>query len=139
MFPGFHSKPLLALLVVVVSNGCLFAGKEFLAGPHDQVASDQLLVGLRFGADINQVLGAVAPQAAASRIGAQNNVFLLKLPPGVQAAVSKRLAAHPSVNYVEPNRIRPITVLPPNDTWFNQQWNLIEINALQAWSYFPDS
>lgn len=135
---GRHSKPLLALFVLA-SGPCLFAGKEFLAGPREQVVPGQLLVGLQPGADINQIVRTLAPQAAVRLLGSRLNAYLLTLPPGIQAAVSKRLAAHPLVNYVEPNRIRRITVLPPNDPGLTAQWNLTTVQAVQAWSYFPDA
>src|ERR1700722_12048903 len=138
MLLGFRSKSLVALLFFLGFGCPLFGGKEFLAAPRDQVAPNQLWVGLKLGADINQILSALAPQAAASIVNATQNTYLLNLPPGIQAAVSKLLAAHPLVNYVEPNRIRSINVLPPNDPQLNNQWNLTNINALQAWSYFPD-
>jgi uncharacterized repeat protein (TIGR01451 family) len=102
------------------------------------VVPDQLLVGLQLGADIQQILNAILPQAAASAIGKKQNTYLITLPPGLQALASKALAAHPLVNYVEPNRIRNTTVLPPNDTYINQQWALTTIQATAAWSYFPD-
>jgi uncharacterized repeat protein (TIGR01451 family) len=135
---GRHSKPLLALLFVLATGRCLFAGKEFLPGPQDQVVSGQLLVGLQLGADINQILAAVAPQASATLISHQRNAYLLNLPPGLQAIASQLLAAHPLVNYVEPNHIRSSTVAPPNDPYLTTQWALTNIQAAQAWSYFPD-
>jgi uncharacterized repeat protein (TIGR01451 family) len=138
-FSARRSNGLLAWLLVLAA-GCpsAFAGKEFLAGPHDQVQPDQLLVGLKPGADISQVLSAIVPQAVASALGHNRNVYLLNLPPGIQAAVSKLLAAHPLVAYVEPNHIRNVTVRPPNDTYLTEQWNLTTVHAQQAWNYLPD-
>ena len=129
---------MIALFFVLATGRCLFAGKEFLVGPRDQVVSGQLLVGLQLGADIDQILTAVAPQAAATLISRERNTYLLNLPPGLQAIASQLLAAHPLVNYVEPNHIRNSTVLPPNDTYLPLQWALTNIQAAQAWSYFPD-
>ncbi len=138
MLSGFRSKSLIPLLLVLASGCPLFGGKEFLAGPRDRVAADQLLVRLRRGADIGQILSALAPRAGARLIGTEQNTYLLNLPPGSQAAVSKLLAAQALVDYVEPNHIRTISVTPPNDSMYPNQWNLTNINAVQAWSYFPD-
>ena len=117
-----YRKPRIALVLLLAAGQCAFAGKEFLAGAHEQVVPNQLLVGLQLGADIQQILNAVVPQAAASVISNKQNTYLITLPPGLQALASKALAAHPLVKYVEPNRIRNTTVLPPNDTYVNQQW-----------------
>ena len=135
---GRYRNPRIALLLLLAAAQGAFAGKEFLAGAHEQVVPDQLLVGLQLGADIQQILNALVPQATASVIGKKQNTYLITLPPGMQALVSKALAAHPLVNYVEPNRIRNTTVLPPNDTYIDQQWALTAIQATAAWSYFPD-
>ncbi|HEX3745446.1 MAG TPA: S8 family serine peptidase, partial [Bryobacteraceae bacterium] len=96
------------------------------------------MVGLELGGDISQILNALVPQAAATLINRQNNTYLLNLPPGIQSIASKLLAAHPMVNYVEPNHVRNSSVLPPNDPYLVQQWALTTLQAAQAWSYFPD-
>jgi uncharacterized repeat protein (TIGR01451 family) len=136
--PGRHRGVPLALLIGLAMSPCLFAGKEFLAGPGEQVAPNQLVVGLRAGADINQIVAALVPQALASPAGSHLNTYLLQLPPGIQAAASKLLAAHPLVNFVEPNHILHTTVLPPNDSLLTSQWDLTTVQAVQAWSYLPD-
>ena len=47
------------------------------------------------------------------------------VPEDVAASVAARLAADPSVEYAEPDRLRrPLFV--PNDTFYDQQWNLFE-------------
>jgi thermitase len=133
-----HTRALIGLLIALSSCSCLFAGKEFLAGPGERVVPDQLLIGLQPGADIQAILAALAPRALVSLVSRERNTYLLRLPPGVQASTSKLLAAHPSVNYVEPNRIRHIAVVPPNDSLMPQQWGLTAIFAQQAWDYFPN-
>jgi thermitase len=135
---GRRPIPLTGLLIGLVICHCLFAGKEYLAGPGEKTAPDQLLVGLQPGADINRVLGSIAPRALARTISRERNTYLLRLPPGIQASASKLLAAHPLVNYVEPNRIRHIAVVTPNDPYLSQQWALTAIQGVLAWSYFPD-
>ena len=142
-YSGFGSAArsrglLVALLVVLSAGQCLFAGKEFLAGPGEQVVPNQLIVGLKLGADINQIIASLVPQAAASLVSSHWNTHLLNLPPGIQTSVSRLLAASPLVQYVEPNRIRHTTVIPPNDPMITQQWDLTTLRAVQAWSYLPD-
>jgi len=132
------SKSLVPAALLLAFGHTLFAGKEFLPGPHDQVVAGQLLIGLLPGADINQILGVAAPQAAATRVGRLGNTYLLRLPEGIQAMASKALAAHPLVRYVEPNHVRTTAVTPPNDPYMVQQWALTTLQAAQAWSYFPD-
>ena len=133
-----HRRLPIILLIGLTASRCLFAGKEFLASPREEVVADQLVVGLQFGADINQILAALVPQALASLVSRERNTYLLQLPPGIQAVASKLLAVHPLVQYVEPNRIRHTMVLPPNDSMLTQQWALTTIQAVEAWSYFPD-
>src|SRR5579884_1647420 len=99
---GRYSRSICTILAFLAAAPTAFAGKEFSPGPHDQVAPDQLLVGLQLGADINQILRLLAPQVAATALAGSRNVYLLKLPPGIQAFLSSALAAHPLVNYVEP-------------------------------------
>jgi thermitase len=133
-----HTRALIGLLIALASCSCLFAGKEFLAGPGEKVAPDQLLIGLQPGADIQAIQASLAPRALVSLVSRARNTYLLHLPPGEQASTSKLLAAHPLVNYVEPNRIRHIAVVPPNDSLVPQQWALTAIFAQEAWSYFPN-
>ena len=137
-FLGRHSRLFLGLSFVLATCQPATAGKEYLPGPKDHIAAGQLLVNVRPGADIRQVLNGIAPQAAATRLTRLPNTYLINFPAGNQAAISRFLAAHPEVNYVEPNRIRSINVGQPNDPQIVQQWALTNIHASQAWSYFPD-
>jgi thermitase len=133
-----HNRALIGLAIALTSCSGLFAGKEFLAGPGEIVAADQLLIGLQPGADIQAILASLAPRALVSLVSRERNTYLLRLPPGEQASTSKLLAAHSLVNYVEPNRIRHIAVVPPNDSLMPQQWGLTVVFAQQAWDYFPN-
>src|ERR1035438_10420449 len=101
-----HGRLLIVLLIGMTASQSLFAGKEFLAGPGEDVVADQLVVRLQLGADINRILASLVPQAVARLVSLERNTYLLRLPPGIQAAASKLLASHPLVQYVEPNRIR---------------------------------
>ena len=48
--------------------------------------------------------------------------------------LQRRYAKHATVEAVEMNRLnRPCAVIPPNDPNYNEQWNLLLINAPEAW------
>ena len=47
------------------------------------------------------------------------------------------IAADPAVEYVEPDRIRHITIDAPNDSRYGDLWHLVRIRAQQAWQYLP--
>ncbi|HEX3747487.1 MAG TPA: S8 family serine peptidase, partial [Bryobacteraceae bacterium] len=130
---------LTACFLVLTAGPCAFAGKEYRAGPHEQVVPGQLLVGVQLGADIGQILSAIAPQASATSLVRGQGIYLLNVPAGIQAAVSQLLAAHPLVNFVEPNRIRNVLVNPPNDPSLTTQWSLTAVHAPQAWGDLPDT
>src|ERR1017187_9538893 len=142
-YSGFGSAArsrglLVALLVVLSAGQCLFAGKEFLAGPGEQVVPNQLIVGLQLGADINQIIASLVPQAAASLVSSHWNTHLLNLPPGIQTSVSRPRAPPALGQYVEPTRIHHTGVVPPKAPMITQEWNLTSLRAVQAWSYLPD-
>src|SRR4051812_7510603 len=94
----------LAVIALVALVPRLYAGKEFTAGPGETPVADRLLVRLRPGADINRVLAALAPQAVARFLTMHGNHYALTLPPGLQKQLSQALAAHPDVDFVEPDR-----------------------------------
>jgi thermitase len=130
-------------VVVLLSIGLLAvpglrAGKEFTASVAEPTVSNELIVRLKPGANIAAVIAAAAPQALARLIDAKDNVHVLQVPPGIRDLISKALAAHGLVDYVEPNRIRKINVTSPNDASYSSQWALTTIKALKAWSYVPN-
>src|ERR1035441_7689623 len=129
---GSRRRFLVAMLVLLAAGKCLFAGQEFLAGPGEQTVADQLIVRLQLGADINQIVASLLPQAVASLVSSHGNTSLRRRPRGTQAPASKLLAAHPLVQYVEPTRIRHTTVVPPNDPKITQQWALTTLRAVRS-------
>ena len=133
-----HTRALIGFLMALTSCPCVFAGKEFLAGRGEKIVPDQLLIALQPGADIDAILGSLAPRAIVSLVSRERNTYLVHFPPGLQASASKLLAAYPGVTYVEPNRVRHIAVVPPNDSLMPQEWALTAIMAQQAWDYFPN-
>lgn len=121
-------------LAVVICAGALQAQVQFPAGKGEETVPGQLLVRLKSGASISNVLAAAAPAAKANAINATANLYLLQLPAGAQAAIAQVLASHSDVSYVEPNRIRHTSVTAPNDPSYASQWALTAVNALQAWN-----
>src|SRR5579863_1468421 len=121
----------------LVLASSLWAGREFKAGPNEETVAGELLVRFKSGAVPASVLAAVAPGAQATQIG-HLNLHLVKLPAGLPLDISTKLANHPDVEYVEPNRIRRALVQTPNDPDYSQQWALQNIEALAAWSVLPN-
>ena len=113
------------------------AGRHFAAGPGEEV-SDGLIVRLREGARFG---GAKVPArfAASSRWRALSlpNVYRVQVDAAEHFAAGEALAADPAVEFVEPDRIRHVTLATPNDPKYREQWNLPAIHALEAWQWFP--
>jgi len=126
-------KVLFALTFV----SALWAGREFKAGPGEEVVPDELLVQFRPGAVPASVLSVVAPGAHATRIGPLR-LHVVKLPPGLRRDISTLLANHPDVEFVEPNHIRHALAQAPNDPDLSQQWSLQAIEAVSAWTVLPN-
>src|SRR5271157_4499692 len=89
----------IAMLVLLSAGQCLFAGTEFLAAAGEPVVPNQLIVGLQLGADVSQIVSSLVPQAAASLVSVKWNTYLFSLPSGIQASVSRLLAASPLVRF----------------------------------------
>ena len=62
----------------------------------------------------------------------------VQVPSAIAPGVSTFLAAHPLVDYVEPDRVRHIGIANPNDPYYlnslNDQWALFTVQAQQAWN-----
>jgi len=136
------------LLAALAIASTLWAGKEFPALPGQAVVPNQLLVRYKTGTPTASVTSSLAPapgsQALLLATGLPD-VYLVQLPPGTNPSFSTQLSQHPSVEYVEPNRIRHITVQTPNDQYIPPsmftglgQWALTNIQALQAWQMMPN-
>src|SRR5689334_18534667 len=117
-----NRKGFIAFLIACFVSQPLWAGKEFSASSGELVVSDQLIVRLKSGANMNQILASIAPQAVPILVSSRWNSYLLQLPPGIQAIVSKAMAASPQVEYVEPNRLRKVNLGVPNDASYSSQW-----------------
>ena len=56
-----------------------------------------------------------------------------RVAPGSEDGVARRLAALPSVEYAEPDRILRLSATPNDPLYTTHQWNLPKINAPAAW------
>src|SRR5690242_4368903 len=125
------------LFLVFIFASALWAGREFKAGPGEETVADELLVRFKPGSVPASVLASVVPGARSTRLD-NLNLHWIKLPAGTAAGVSTRLASHPDVEFVEPNRIRHALVGPPNDPDYSQQYALPIVEAIAAWSVLPN-
>jgi subtilisin family serine protease len=131
-----HSCALLAGLAIAST---VWAGKEFPALPGQAVVPNQLLVRYKPGTPIASVTSSLVPGSQAQPLASGlPNVYLVQLPAGTDPGFSTQLSQNPSVDYVEPNRIRHITVQAPNDSLILSQWALTNIQALQTWQLLPN-
>jgi thermitase len=127
-----------ALPLLVIGLGeTAWAGRHVTAEPGEEV-SDGLIVHLRQGA---RLAGAKVPARYMSntrwrplRLSWQQRV---QVDPADQLSVGAALAEDPAVELVEPDRIRRVALVAPNDPRFAEQWNLTRIRARQAWQWFP--
>src|SRR5258707_14162031 len=139
-----HSCALLAALAIAST---VWAVKEFPALPGQAVVPNQLLVRYKTGTPSASVTSSLVPGSQALLLATGlPDVYLVQLPPGTNPSFSTQLSQHPSVEYVEPNRIRHTTVQAPNDPLLPPpsiytslgQWALTNIQALQAWQLMPN-
>src|SRR5882762_3884139 len=100
-----------ALLAGLAMASTLWAGKEFPALPGQAVVPNQLLVRYKAGTPTAAVTSSLVPGSQAQSLpSGLPNVYLVQLPTGTDPSFSTQLSENPAVDYVEPNRIRHITV-----------------------------
>src|SRR5512132_4339373 len=83
-----------------------WAGREFREQPGEEIADNELLIRLRPGVRVDDILDLLPAAARASNLHGSRQNVRLHLPPGVARQLSARLARDPRIDYVEPNRIR---------------------------------
>jgi subtilisin family serine protease len=131
-----HSCALLAGFAIAST---VWAGKEFPASPGQAVVPNQLLVRYKSGTPTAAVTSSLVPGSQVQSLASGlPDVYLVQLPAGTDPAFSTQLSQNPNVDYVEPNRIRHITVQTPNDSLIQSQWALTNIQALQTWQLLPN-
>src|SRR2546425_1074221 len=100
------------VVTALVLTSSLWAGREFHARPGEERVGDELLVRLKPGVSADAVLSSLMPGGQAKHLG-RLNLHVIKLPAGAPPGISRQLANHPDVEFVEPNRIRHALVAPP--------------------------
>jgi thermitase len=112
-----------------------WAGQEYPAQPGETVKPGELIVKLKAGA-LSSLILAYLPGA---QVTALSHLNLFHVKAGLLPAnVASLLAADGLVDFVEPNRVRHANVGQPNDADFSQQWPLVNLGAVQAWTLFPN-
>ena len=125
----------LSLLLMLLLPVC-WAGKQFTQQPGEQVVGNQIIVKFKAGvlpaAVLRLFVGDV--QTATLRLP---DTYVVQLPPGISTNAIAQLAAHQLVDFVEPNRIRGVSLGAPNDPSYgsNTQWGLFTVQAAQAWNW----
>jgi subtilisin family serine protease len=136
-FPGKQIR----LIVALGAASILWGGTEYPAKPGDQVVANQLLVRYLPGTTISSINATLVAGAQIQAVSASlPGVFLVTLPAGTDPSFSTQLSQHVLVDYVEPNRIRQLTISAPNDPNYGTtgQYALTNIHALQAWQLLPN-
>jgi hypothetical protein len=107
-----------ALSLCFLVCAAAWGGREFPQQPGEKAAADELLVRLAPGARLEDLTALLPALANVTRIHGSSQHFRLHLPPGLAKQLSAKLAGSALVDYVEPNRIRDHTALPPNDAFY---------------------
>ena len=122
------------------SDLCRLFGRDggTTRGPGEAVVSDEIIVRLAPGVAPPAVIRSFLPGAFIQPL-MTGNLYRVRVPRGISSAAISRLAAHFSVDFVEPNRVRHTAIAPPNDLMYSQQnqWGLFTLQAFQAWSLMP--
>src|SRR5689334_18253950 len=113
---SFASTPIRALvpLLLLASRPPAWAGVEYPAKGGEQVISNQLLIKLKPGSTPASIISSFLQNAQIQNHNLPN-VYVINLPAAIPAAIATQLAAHPLIDFVEPNRVRKTVVAAPND------------------------
>jgi len=135
------------LLPIFASSPLAWAGREYPALPGQSVVANQLLVRYKSGTVMSSVAATLTQIAGAQVLALPSipNVYVIQLPAGAPANSSAQLSQNSMVEYVEPNRVRHTTLQAPNDPllpgtqrFLFGQWDLVTIQAQQAWQLLPN-
>ncbi|HNT74127.1 MAG TPA: S8 family serine peptidase [Anaerolineae bacterium] len=107
----------------------LLSGYRLPRASLPMAAPGQALIGLREGSGLPMAMtGAV--QEAIPALG----IWLLRVPPGKEAATVAELRRRPDVIFAELNdRVQAVAAFP-NDPGWSQQWGMHKIAAAEAWA-----
>jgi hypothetical protein len=115
----------------------LWSGTEYPAGVNEPVVPTRLIIKMKRGA---APAAAVVATLQNARIRPLNlpDIYVVETPAPIAAGVSTALAAHPLVDFVEPDRIRTVGQSAPTDpNYVNSsggEYGLFHIQAQQAWN-----
>jgi subtilisin family serine protease len=126
-----------AVLSLLACSGSLWAGREYTAGPGEQVVPNQLLVKFKSGTPAAGVVAAFIQNAQITALNLKD-YYVIRVPGGLPPGLTTSLAAHALVEIVEPDRVRRAILSSPNDPNYtnttNGQWGLFTTQALQTWN-----
>ncbi len=123
---------------LIVCASFLLTAMNFQDAKDDRTAPNEYLVRLRPGVKPEAVFDGLAPGAKHRPLGGLN-LHLLELPADTPPQVVEKLSKNPLVTYVEPNRIRGLSISAPNDpNYSGYQWALKAVHAVDAWRLLPD-
>ena len=126
-----HPRLIASISLLLCISGA-WGGHENPAKPGEEVITDQYLVHMVRGVTGTAFMSALSTDLADYPLG--NNLHLVVThDPNVVA----NLKNHPLVDFVEPNRVRGVNLLSPNDPSFASLWGAQTLQALQAWQLMP--
>src|SRR5579871_701514 len=105
---SYAKRDLRFINVILLSFSTLYAGNEYTAKPGEQVVPGQVIVRLKSGVSAANVVSNSLSGSKIQPIG-QLNTYVLSVAGGLSSSAISNLAQNPSVEYVEPNRIRYTT------------------------------
>ena len=128
--------------LIIIRSLALFAwallaagGQQFVPKPEDDVIPGQYIVKFRGDASPTTVLNSIDPGITILRTAALGG-RLISVPTNVDTLLG-RIAAHPNVEWVEPNHHRKTQQTNPDDTSFATQYALRIVEAVNAWGTVP--
>jgi hypothetical protein len=115
----------------------VWGGRLLSLRPGEQAAPNQYIVQVSSTPSGGRaLLSTLLPKGTTiNSIG--GGMHVVTLPGGADPMTPARLAQHPLVVYVEPDRIRQMAIQPANDPDLSSQWALQTVQALQAWGMIP--
>jgi subtilisin family serine protease len=133
---GRRAAALRWALAAAALQGCLLAQPEVTVQlpENDEFTNGagRLIVRMRQGAPL-------PPQAAASSRSLGFGMHVVDVPPGLAVAeAARQLRQNPNVLYAEPD-FEVSTFRTPNDTLWNQQWDMAKIAAPAGWDTQTDA
>ena len=126
------------ILLWALASQALWAGRQYPAQPGETTLANEILIRLKPGVTASSVISGFLANATTETVRLPN-VYLVKTPNAIANGIMLMMAAHPMVEFVEPNRVRRAIVNAPNDPDYvnssGGQWGLFTAQAQQAW-YF---